>query len=34
MTRAIEAKARADVSALHDRYRDAGVDTDEADAGL
>jgi phosphoribosylformylglycinamidine cyclo-ligase len=29
-----EARARADVSEVHDRYRDAGVDTDEADAGL
>jgi len=32
MTR--EAKARAHASMAQDRYRDAGVDTDEADAGL
>jgi phosphoribosylformylglycinamidine cyclo-ligase len=38
MTRAVEAKARARASMAQDRYddryRDAGVDTDEADAGL
>jgi phosphoribosylformylglycinamidine cyclo-ligase len=34
MTQAIEATARADVSVVNDRYRDAGVDTDEAEAGL
>ena len=27
-------KARADVSAIHDRHRDAGVDTNETDADL
>ena len=34
MTRAVEATARAGASMVQDRYRDAGVDTDEADAGL
>jgi phosphoribosylformylglycinamidine cyclo-ligase len=34
MTRGVEAKAKADASLVPDRYRDAGVDTDEADAGL
>jgi phosphoribosylformylglycinamidine cyclo-ligase len=34
MTRAVEATARADASMVQERYRDAGVDTDEAEAGL
>jgi phosphoribosylformylglycinamidine cyclo-ligase len=34
MTRGVKATASADVSVVHDRYRDAGVDTDEADTGL
>jgi phosphoribosylformylglycinamidine cyclo-ligase len=34
MTPAVRTTASADVNVVHDRYRDAGVDTDEADAGL
>src|SRR5215472_11621586 len=34
MTRAVGATARAGASMVQERYRDAGVDTDEADAGL
>src|SRR6516165_5619855 len=34
MTRAVGATARADASMVQERYRAAGVDTDEADAGL
>jgi phosphoribosylformylglycinamidine cyclo-ligase len=30
----MNAKARATMSVIHDRYSDSGVDTDEADAGL
>ncbi len=34
MRRAGTTNARASVNVVHDQYRDAGVDTDEADAGL
>src|SRR5580704_1523682 len=34
MTRGLTTKSRTPVSLVQDHYRDAGVDTDEADAGL
>jgi phosphoribosylformylglycinamidine cyclo-ligase len=34
MTRGLTTKSKAPVRAVQDHYRDAGVDTDEADAGL
>jgi phosphoribosylformylglycinamidine cyclo-ligase len=34
MTRGLKVQPRANVTAIHDHYRDAGVDTDEAEEGL